>query len=43
MMNSATAGTIRKFKDADGKYLWSVSLIEGQPATLCGYRVVIAE
>jgi HK97 family phage major capsid protein len=43
MMNSATAGVIRKFKDQDGRYLWTDSLTEGQPAMLCGYRVIIAE
>ncbi|MEL6800705.1 MAG: phage major capsid protein [Pseudomonadota bacterium] len=43
LMNSATAGVVRKFKDADGRYLWADGLSEGQPAILCGYRVVIDE
>ena len=34
---------MRKFKDVDGRYLWTDSLVEGQPSLLCGYRVVIAE
>lgn len=41
LMNSATAGVIRRFKDADGRYQWTDSLVTGQPATLCGYPVVI--
>ncbi|MBA2883065.1 HK97 family phage major capsid protein [Desulfosalsimonas propionicica] len=41
LMNSATAGVIRNFKDGDGRYLWTDSLVVGQPATLCGYRVFI--
>lgn len=43
MMNSTTAGTIRKFKDADGRYLWTDSLVEGQAPLLCGYPVMMAE
>ena len=43
VMNSATAGVIRRFKDADGRYLWQDSLQAGQPALLCGYPVTIAE
>lgn len=43
LMNSATAGTIRKFKDADGNYLWRDGLAAGQPALLCGYPVTIDE
>lgn len=43
VMNSATAGAVRKLKDADGRYLWAESLAEGQPARLLGYTVVIAE
>lgn len=43
MMNSATAGVIRRFKDADGNYLWRDGLVIGQPPALCGYPVVIAE
>ncbi|MCR9130709.1 MAG: phage major capsid protein [Alphaproteobacteria bacterium] len=43
VMNSATAGVIRRFKDADGNYLWRDGLAAGQPALLCGYPVTIAE
>lgn len=43
LMNSATAGTIRRFKDADGNYLWRDGLAEGQPPLLCGYPVEIDE
>lgn len=43
LMNSATAGMVRKLKDADGRYIWTDSLILGQPATLLGYPVEIAE
>ncbi|MCF8025668.1 MAG: phage major capsid protein [Desulfobacteraceae bacterium] len=41
LMNSATAGVIRRFKDADGNYLWRDGLVEGQPPMLCGYAVEI--
>ena len=43
LMNSATAGAVRKFKDADGRYLWSEPLVAGQPPLLFGYPVVIIE
>ena len=43
VMNSATAGEVRKLKDADGRYIWAESLTEGQPARLLGYPVAIAE
>ncbi|MCE8546089.1 phage major capsid protein [Ruegeria pomeroyi] len=43
VMNSKTAGTIRKLKDADGRFLWSDGLAAGEPARLMGYPVVIAE
>lgn len=43
LMNSATAGTIRKLKDADGRYLWTDSLIQGKPPSLLGHPVEIAE
>lgn len=34
---------IRKFKTADGQYLWQPSLVEGQPERLAGYPIVRAE
>jgi HK97 family phage major capsid protein len=43
VMNSATAGTVRKFKDSEGRFLWADSLAAGQPPLLLGYEVVIAE
>jgi HK97 family phage major capsid protein len=43
VMNSATLAQIRKFKTADGAFLWQPSLASGQPATLLGYPVVEAE
>lgn len=43
VMNSATAAAIRKFKTADGAFLFQPSLAAGQPSTLLGYPVVEAE
>ena len=43
VMNSKTAGTVRKIKDADGRFLWSDGLAAGEPARLLGYPVLIAE
>ena len=43
VMNSKTAGILRKLKDADGRFLWTDGLAAGTPAMLLGYRVVIAE
>jgi HK97 family phage major capsid protein len=43
VMNSTTAGSIRKLKDVDGRFLWTDQMCEGQPARLFGYPVVICE
>ncbi|MFP4239227.1 MAG: phage major capsid protein [Rhodosalinus sp.] len=43
VMNSRTAGTVRKLKDNDGRFLWSDGLAAGEPARLLGYPVLIAE
>ena len=43
VMNSRTAGAVRKFKDAEGRFVWADGLAAGQPARLLGYPVVIAE
>lgn len=43
VMNSATLARIRKFKTADGAFLWQPAMGEGQPASLLGYPVVEAE
>ncbi|TLP56512.1 phage major capsid protein [Parasedimentitalea maritima] len=43
IMNSKTAGLIRKLKDGDGRFLWSDGLAAGEPARLMGYPVLVAE
>ena len=43
VLNSKTAGAIRKLKDNDGRFLWSDGLAAGEPARLMGYPVLIAE
>src|SRR4051812_12938587 len=43
VMNSATAATVRKFKTADGAFMFQPSLAAGQPATLLGYPLIEAE
>ncbi|MEZ5655571.1 MAG: phage major capsid protein [Sphingobium sp.] len=42
VMNSTTLAVIRKFKTADGAFLWQPSLSAEQPATLLGYPVIEA-
>ena len=43
VMNSKTAGLVRKLKDADGRFMWSDGLAAGEPAQLMGYPVLVAE
>ena len=43
IMNSKTAGRVRKLKDADGRFLWSDGLAAGEPARLMGYPVLVCE
>ncbi len=43
VMNSKTAGAVRKMKDADGRFMWSDGLAAAEPARLMGYPVLIAE
>ncbi|NAZ35523.1 phage major capsid protein [Rubellimicrobium sp. CFH 75288] len=43
VMNSRTTALMRKLKDADGRFLWSDGLSEGEPARLMGYRVLVSE
>lgn len=43
VMNSKTAGRVRKLKDADGRFLWADGLAAGEPARLLGYPVLVAE
>ncbi len=40
LMNATTLARVRKFKDADGDYLWKPGLEAGQPSTLLGFPVV---
>lgn len=40
MMNDTTAGTVRKIKTSDGQYIWSPSVIAGQPDTILGKPVL---
>ncbi|EAR51083.1 major capsid protein, HK97 family protein [Oceanicola granulosus HTCC2516] len=43
VMNSRTASEVRKLKDSDGRFLWSDGFVNGEPARLLGYKVLIAE
>ena len=43
VMNSKTLSTIRKFKAADGSFLWQPGITDGAPTRLLGYPVVEAE
>jgi HK97 family phage major capsid protein len=43
VMNRKTQGAIRKFKDADGNYLWRPPASAGQPASLLGFAIAEAE
>ncbi|WP_408590588.1 phage major capsid protein [Novosphingobium sp.] len=43
VMNSTTMATIRKFKAADGSFLWQPGIADGQPNRLLGFPVVEAE
>lgn len=43
IMNSKTAGAVRKMKDADGRFMWGDSLQAGEPPRLMGYPVLICE
>lgn len=43
VMNSKTAGAVRKMKDSDGRFLWSDGLAHGEPPRLMGYAVLISE
>lgn len=39
IMNDATIATIRKFKDANGNFMWQPSYQVGEPDTLLGYPI----
>ena len=43
IMNRRTLGEVRKFKDADGNYIWQPSTEAGQPSTLLGYKLTEVE
>ncbi|MEL7027676.1 MAG: phage major capsid protein [Pseudomonadota bacterium] len=43
LMNRSVAGALRKFKDAEGNYLWQPGLVAGQPSTLLGFPVTESE
>ncbi|WP_375172652.1 phage major capsid protein [Pseudooceanicola sp.] len=43
VMNSKTAGAVRKLKDNEGRFLWTDGLAAGEPARLMGYPVLMAE
>lgn len=43
LMNRLTAGAVRKLKDSEGRHVWVDSLVQGQPAMLLGFPVVIDE
>jgi HK97 family phage major capsid protein len=43
VMNSKTAGEVRKMKDAQGRFLWMEGMAVHQAARLMGYPVVIVE
>ncbi len=43
LMNKTTAGTVMKFKDGDGNYLWQPAVIDGQPDRFMNYPVAESE
>jgi HK97 family phage major capsid protein len=43
VMNSKTAGAVRKMKDADGRFIWAEPTTREQPAILMGYPVLTCE
>ncbi|PZM17090.1 phage major capsid protein [Rhizobium tubonense] len=43
MMNRRTQAALRKFKDADGNYLWQPPAVAGATASLMGFPVAEAE
>jgi HK97 family phage major capsid protein len=43
VMNKSTLSAVRRFKDADGHYLWQPNLSEGGSSTLLGYGITEAE
>ncbi|WP_375690238.1 phage major capsid protein [Pseudooceanicola sp. LIPI14-2-Ac024] len=43
VMNSKTAGALRKIKDGEGRFMWADSMQAGEPSQLMGYPVLIVE
>lgn len=43
VMNSKTAGAVRKMKDTEGRFLWNDGFAAGEPSQLLGYSVLICE
>ena len=43
VMNSKTLATVRKFKAADGSFIWQPGIQDGAPVRLLGYPVIEAE
>lgn len=43
MMNKATLGVVRKFKDAEGNYIWVPGIEQGAASSLLGFPVVESE
>src|SRR5690606_22293657 len=43
VMNRRTLSQVRRFKDADGNYVWQPAATAGQLSTLLGYPVTEAE
>ena len=43
VMNTKTLAAVRKFKAADGNFLWQPGIFENAPARLLGYPVIEAE
>jgi len=43
VMNRKTESRVRKFKDANGNYIWQPGTAAGQPATIFGYPVTESE
>lgn len=43
LMNSTTAATVRKFKDAQAQFVWQDGITAGQPPSLLGFPVELDE
>jgi len=43
LMHRDGAKAIAKLKDGEGRYLWQDSIVEGEPARLLGFPVILSE